>query len=141
MALMDMAAIEPLISALSQLLKAGGRFVFSVLHPCFNSSAGCKLMAEEVDRDGELVVTYAVQVSRYIRSSAAKGVASAGQPVPQYYFHRPLSVLFDTCFRAGFVVDGLEEPVFGDAVGGSRLLSWGNYREIPPVLVARMRLS
>jgi 2-polyprenyl-3-methyl-5-hydroxy-6-metoxy-1,4-benzoquinol methylase len=140
MALMDMAAIDPLISALSQLLKAGGRFVFSVPHPCFNNSAGCKLVAEEVDRDGELVVTYAVQVSRYIRPSAAKGVGIVGQPVPQYYFHRPLGVLFDTCFRAGFVLDGLEEPVFDGTVGGNRLFSWANYREIPPALVARMRL-
>ncbi len=37
MALMDMAAIEPLFTALAKLLKAGGRFVFSVLYPCFNS--------------------------------------------------------------------------------------------------------
>ena len=37
MALMDMAAIQPLFTALAKLLKAGGCLVFSVLHPCFNS--------------------------------------------------------------------------------------------------------
>jgi hypothetical protein len=140
MALMDMAAVEPLISALSQLLKVGGRFVFSLLHPCFNSSSGCRLVAEEVDRDGELVVTYAVQVSRYIGPSTAKGVGIVGQPTPQYYFHRPISLLFGACFRAGFVLDGLEEPVFDGTASGKRLFSWENYTEIPPVLVARMRL-
>jgi 2-polyprenyl-3-methyl-5-hydroxy-6-metoxy-1,4-benzoquinol methylase len=46
MAMMDMASIDPLVSSLSSLLKAEGRFVFSVLHPCFNS-AGVKLVAEE----------------------------------------------------------------------------------------------
>ena len=37
MALFDIADIEPLIQSLSRLLKVGGRFVFTVLHPCFNS--------------------------------------------------------------------------------------------------------
>ncbi len=45
MALMDMSSIEPLISTLPQLLKPGGRFVFSVTHPVFNSGTsptGCR---------------------------------------------------------------------------------------------------
>jgi 2-polyprenyl-3-methyl-5-hydroxy-6-metoxy-1,4-benzoquinol methylase len=37
MALMDMAALSPLVLALKKILKTGARFVFSVLHPCFNS--------------------------------------------------------------------------------------------------------
>src|SRR5918995_5866939 len=39
MALMDMLAIDPLMSALRRLLKPKGRFVFSVQHPAFNSNA------------------------------------------------------------------------------------------------------
>ena len=45
------------------------------------------------------------------------------------------------CFSAGFVLDGLEEPVFDDAEESARPLSWTNYKEIPPVLVARLRLA
>ena len=44
MALMDIADIRPLASALSMLLKPCGRLVFSVPHPCFNigiRQAGC----------------------------------------------------------------------------------------------------
>ena len=140
MALMDMAAIEPLISALSQLLKAGGRFVFSVPHPCFNSSEGTTLVAER-DYEGRGRDTHAVKVSKYLRPSAWLGEALAGQPDLQYYFHRPLHTLFGTCFDAGFVLDGLEEPVFDESVQPSNLLAWANLREIPPVLVARMRLT
>jgi hypothetical protein len=33
---MDMASITPLLSVLPQLLRPGGRFVFSVTHPVFN---------------------------------------------------------------------------------------------------------
>lgn len=35
MALMDMADVSALPRALGELLKAGGAFVFSILHPCF----------------------------------------------------------------------------------------------------------
>ena len=141
MALMDMATVEPLMSALSRLLKPGGRFVFSVLHPCFNSSRGIRQVVEQEDRDGELTTAYSVNVSNYIRPASWQGVGIPGQPTAHYYFHRPLSVLLSACFSAGFVLDGLEEPVFDDAEESARPLSWTNYKEIPPVLVARLRLA
>jgi len=56
MALFDMAEIEPLMRALARLLRPGGRFVFSVLHPCFNSSH-LALVAEQEDRAGDIVTT------------------------------------------------------------------------------------
>jgi 2-polyprenyl-3-methyl-5-hydroxy-6-metoxy-1,4-benzoquinol methylase len=37
MAIMDIESIEPMISFLPEILKDNGRFVFSILHPCFNS--------------------------------------------------------------------------------------------------------
>jgi 2-polyprenyl-3-methyl-5-hydroxy-6-metoxy-1,4-benzoquinol methylase len=37
MAMMDMSDIAPMLSALRQLLKPSGRFIFSITHPCFNS--------------------------------------------------------------------------------------------------------
>lgn len=54
-----------------------------------------------------------------------------------------LHILFNACFRAGLVLDGLDEPTFNHPDDGSqsgRLLSWINYREILPVLVARLRI-
>ena len=140
MAMMDMAEIEPLISALSKLLKADGRFVFSVTHPCFNSSSGCMKIVEEEDQAGELMTVYSIRISKYIQPSTAKGLGIVNQPVPHYYFHRPISALFNACFRAGFLLDGVEEPVFDEKAEGQRPFSWANFKEIPPVLVARMRL-
>jgi len=55
-------------------------------------------------------------------------------------FHRPLSVLLKPCFRSGFVLDGLREPVFDPQVQNGRSFSWGNFTEIPPVLTVRLRL-
>jgi 2-polyprenyl-3-methyl-5-hydroxy-6-metoxy-1,4-benzoquinol methylase len=140
MAVMDMAEIDPLLSAASQLLKPGGRFVFSVTHPCFSTTTMRKVVEEE-DRGGELVTTYAVKISRYITPTTAKGLGMIGQPLPQLYFDRPLSLILGACFAAGFVLDGLEEPVFPEGADANRPFSWENFREIPPVLVARLILK
>jgi 2-polyprenyl-3-methyl-5-hydroxy-6-metoxy-1,4-benzoquinol methylase len=139
MALMDMVTIEPLMHALARLLKPRGRFVFSLLHPAFNNPGGTRLALEEEDRDGQLVETYYVKVSNYLRVPPVWGVGMPGEPTPHYYFHRSLSVLFGACFTAGFVLDGLEEPAFGPDDRGGRALSWANYTNVPPVLVARVR--
>ena len=98
-------------------------------------------MAEMEDREGQLTTIYSVKVSGYMTSSMKRGVAIAGQPQPQVYFHRPLQVLLGAAFSAGFVLDGLEERAFPpDHPHRHDPLSWGgNYSEIPPVLVARMR--
>ena len=140
MALMDMPAIEPLFAALSQLLKPGGRFVFSVSHPCFHNTA-CRMALEQEEREGELVTTRAIKVTGYLRQPPAKGVAIVGQPATQYYFDRPLSVLLGAGFRAGFVLDGLEEPSIDGGPEPARPFSWANIPDIPPALVARLRLS
>lgn len=140
MAIMDMAAIEPMLSALTRLLEPGGRFVFSVMHPCFNNMGTTKLVEEE-DRAGEIVTTYSMKVRRYLHQPTVKGLGILTQPVPENYFHRPLHVLFDACFQAGFVMDGLEEPAFGPEHTSPNALSWLNFHETPPVLVTRWRMA
>ena len=95
------------------------------------------LTTETEDRDGELVTTHSVKMSRYITPEARCGVGVAGQPEPHYYFTRPTSLLFNLCVQAGFVLDGIEEPVFDP---GSVSGSWASRAEIPPILAARMRL-
>jgi len=141
MALFDMAEIRPLLRALARLLQAGGRFVFSVTHPCFNNAHAVHV-AEMEDREGTIVTVYSVKVFGYLTPSVARGVAIVGQPKPQLYFDRPLQTLLGTAFEAGFVLDGLEERAFPpDHPSGRSPLTWGgNFSEIPPVLVARLRL-
>ena len=139
MALMDMAAIEPLFTALAKLLKAGGRFVFSVLHPCFNSGRVVQVRERE-DLDGQVVDRYSVRVAEYIRPLTHQGVAMIGQPVPHYYFHRPLSLLLNPAFEAGFALDGLAEPVFATPAEGQGSLFEHVYSDMPAAFVARLCL-
>jgi 2-polyprenyl-3-methyl-5-hydroxy-6-metoxy-1,4-benzoquinol methylase len=143
MAIMDMAEIDPLMRGIRHVVKPGGRFVFSLCHPCFNNT-GSIHSVEEATVNGDIVTTYAIKTTTYLHSGPAKGVAMIGQPVSQYYFDRPLHVLFNACFRAGLVLDGLEEPAFNHPHDGSKVgsmvVSWTYYKEIPPVLVARLRI-
>jgi 2-polyprenyl-3-methyl-5-hydroxy-6-metoxy-1,4-benzoquinol methylase len=140
MALFDMPEIEPLFRALRKLLKPGGIFVFSLMHPAFNNSSAA-LMAEQWD-DGEIHMRYAVKVSRYMTQFQSKGLALRNQPKPQLYFHRPLQDYLNVAFQNGFVLDGFAERAFPPDHPQSSTLGWGGkFSEIPPVLIARLRLT
>jgi ubiquinone/menaquinone biosynthesis C-methylase UbiE len=136
MAIMDMEAIEPMVAASSRLLKPTGRFVFSTLHPAFNS--GDARPAVELDVEGSTTEVYSVKVSSYGRSSTSKGVAIPGQPVEQWYFHRPLWMILQPFFEHGFALDGLEEPLVG-LEHGKPGTPMHVYTQLPGVLAARMR--
>ena len=138
MALMDMPAIAPLFRVLRVLLKPGGWFVFSVMHPCFQPSKVHKF-AEAMEADGEYRVETGVKVSHYLTPKASKGIGILGQPEAQFYFHRPLHALLRPGFAEGFTIDALEEPGFGTPPDDRCYLKWDHMPEIPPVLVLRMR--
>ncbi len=138
MAIMDMAVIGPMFEAVHGLLKPGGVFVCSLTHPCFQAPYAVRY-AEQEDRDGEMIKRFGIKIERYLTPRPFEGLGIVRQPVPQYYFHRPLSVLLTTCFEAGFVLDGIEERAFDDSVKADRELSWANFRETPPMMAVRLR--
>ena len=142
MALMDMPSITPLISSLPKLLKPQGLFVFSVTHPVFNSGTS-RPIAEQYEQDGEIVVRSGITVTDYAKPYTYKGFGIPGQPEPQYYFHRPINLLFNTCFKYGFVLDDMEEPIFPEGFQSdtNNPLAFSRMPAIPPVLVARMVLK
>jgi len=142
MVLQDITMMEPLLHALTRLLKPDGRFVFVVPHPAFNSN-GARMVLEQEDRDGEIVETRAMKVANYLDLPPGKGAGMPGEPIPHYYFHRPLHELLGACFAAGFVMDGIEEPAFAPIASteGSRALGWQSFTAIPPVFAARLRLA
>ncbi len=137
MALMDMADIEPLARSLPALLKPNGRFVFSIMHPCFNNNA-VRLSIEDEQDGPEFRSVPSVRVTKYLTAFASKGVGIAGQPVPQVYFHRPLQELLGPFLEHGLALTGLEERAFDDADSARGPLSWDHFQEIPPVLVVRL---
>ena len=140
MALFDMPEIEPLFKALSKLLKPNGVFAFSLMHPAFNNPSATHL-AEEWD-DGQIQTRYAVKVSRYINQFQAQGLALRNQPKPQLYFHRPLKDYLNSAFQNGFILDGFDERAFPPDHPQTSTLGWGGkFSELPPTLIARLRLQ
>jgi predicted MPP superfamily phosphohydrolase len=139
MALFDMPKIEPTFRVLRKLLKPNGVFVFSLMHPAFNNPSAT-LLAEEWD-DGQINTRYAVKTSRYMTQFQSKGLALAKQPKPQLYFHRPLQDYLNIAFQNGFILDGFAERAFPPEHPQSSVLGWGGkFSEIPPVLIARVKL-
>lgn len=139
MAIMDMIEVEPLYRAATSLLKPGGHFVFTIMHPCFNNPGGDSLTAEVEDIDGEMTMTYAIRVKRYRSTGAYRGLAILGQPEKQWYFHRTLSELINPALDAGLVLDGIEEAYLPADTEPSNQLSWRNFLDFPPVLGCRLR--
>ncbi|MBI1278866.1 MAG: methyltransferase domain-containing protein [Anaerolineaceae bacterium] len=136
-ALMDMPVIEPLFRAVAKLLKPNGRFVFSIMHPCFNGLAIS--MSPELP-DYAQTPTYSVKISRYLSWEATKGTAIREQPREQYYWHRPLHVLLNAAFENGLVMDRLEEPKLVEVDAAKNAFNWTNY-DMPPLLFVRLRPS
>jgi SAM-dependent methyltransferase len=139
MALMDMAEIAPLMESLVVLLRPGGRFVLTIMHPCFNNPAIVHV-GELEDREGSLVSTYSIKVSRYMTPYSQVGLAMKDQPEPHPYFHRPLQELLRPAFEVGLVLDGLQEMAFPKGhPDGSTPMSWGGrFSELPAVLAVRL---
>ncbi len=134
-ALMDMPTIEPLFRAVAKLLKPEGRFVFSIMHPCFN---GLAITMQPELPDYAQQPTYSVKVSRYLSWEATKGLAIREQPREQYYWHRPLHVLLNSAFTNGLVMDGIEEPKLAEVDAAKNAFNWANY-DMPPLLFVRLR--
>jgi len=138
MAIMDIVDIQPMARAGAILLAPGGRFVFSTLHPAFNSSPGTARVLEQSDDDSGVVRRYFVKVTRYGTPATGKGVALEGQPRIQWYFHRSLSDLLRPFLQSGFVFDAVEEPVLPPEMvepGAPEAV----FLDVPPILVARLR--
>jgi 2-polyprenyl-3-methyl-5-hydroxy-6-metoxy-1,4-benzoquinol methylase len=140
MAIMDMPEIRPLFAALSRMLTPGGVFVFSVTHPCFHSAAIQRFAEIYEEHAGQHVVRSGVKVSSYLSPFAKKTEGIVGQPEPQWFFHRPISVLFRFGFEAGFVVDQIEEPGLPEPGTTKPGVRWSDMPDIPPIMVVRMKL-
>jgi SAM-dependent methyltransferase len=134
MALMDIPVIEPLYAALLRLLKPGGRFVFTLMHPAFNTDGVTWLLER-----GETGTVHALKLTRYRTFAPSKGLGIIGQPREQYYYQRSLTDLLAPAFAHGLMLDGIEEPAFDPTGYESNPLSRRHYHEFPMVLAGRLR--
>ncbi len=124
MVLHNMSNLHPFFKALRGLLKPQGYFIFSIPHPCFNSSS--VLFKPE----GGLTLT------GYIQQTTNRMRSKPGQPIEQLVFHRPVREYFNLLIDQGLVMNGFEEPCVAPKLLPKGNL-WGQRPSIPPVLLAR----
>lgn len=125
LALMDIPELDRVYAAVHRIVRAGGRFVFSIMHPCFQ--APDSFAGDDAVR----------QIARYASEGfwrSAKPDTIRGRVGAQ---HRTLATVINALVRAGFTLEHLAEPT---APPGDYASSASQGRvEIPPVLVVAAR--
>lgn len=101
--LMDIENIEPIISEVKRVLKDGGIFYFSIVHPAFYDTEWLK---------NDNGYCYAKCIERYLSNYHLNndfwGETS--------HFHRPLSYYFNMLSQYDFVLKHIDEPKSYDGV-------------------------
>jgi len=141
MALMDMDPLGPFFRGCYHSLKSGGVLVVSQLHPAFNVPGVERHYRWKPILD-KAVPQFSLDISAYMTVRTEWGAAMEGQPVPHPYYLRPLSVIWNEAFSAGFILDGGIEPVLKESPQKSGGLSRSLievYQEFPPIISLRFR--
>jgi 2-polyprenyl-3-methyl-5-hydroxy-6-metoxy-1,4-benzoquinol methylase len=106
LAFMDIPEVEPTCLAVQRILKGGGTFLFSVLHPCFETPFRLPETITELDEHGNFV---ACRVMHYIEEGRWFS-GGTGMRGTHGAYHRKLSTYLNTLIESGFELKRLAEP-------------------------------
>jgi 2-polyprenyl-3-methyl-5-hydroxy-6-metoxy-1,4-benzoquinol methylase len=106
--LIDLADHEAAIAQIARLLKPGGQFVFSLLHPCFTTKgSGWMRRVPNSFRDADKLY---YKVDNYFERSQWFWKMWPTAPAATAHFHRTLSDYAGALRRSGFLIRDLLEP-------------------------------
>lgn len=128
MALMDIPDLAPTLNGAARILKPGGWFIFSILHPCFNTAR-----SEEANTPDGWIRT----VAGYFEEGFWRSASRTGPPARVGAYHRTLTSYVDALCAAGLALDCVREPRFTGADAEARPI----WAEVPAVLIVRCRKS
>lgn len=131
MVLMDFDPIEGTMNELGRITKAGGFFIFSILHPIFICGAVRKNFSELLRRESPHY-----ELKRYASPFAKKWRVHTTSHDTDIY-HRPIEYYVHTLREAGFCITDIREPVLSANLVKKNKLSEKLLTEIPMFLVVR----
>jgi ubiquinone/menaquinone biosynthesis C-methylase UbiE len=126
MALMDIPDLASTLNGAARILKPGGWFVFSILHPCFNTAR-----SDEVSTPEGWIRT----VAGYFDEGYWRSASRTGPPGKVGAHHRTLTTYVDLLLDAGFTLERVREPRFtGEDAEGRPI-----WAEVPAALIVHCR--
>jgi SAM-dependent methyltransferase len=131
MALMDIQDIRLTFQAVYRVLRNAGRFVFVVLHPCFETPFQAPDSPIEMDEQGNFV---AVRIRRYLEEGFWNS-GGDGMRGRVGAYHRTFSTYLNTLLESGFKIARVSEPSF--IREGSEKRGIQKDSQIPPVLIVK----
>lgn len=135
-ALMDMSEVVAPIREVARLLRAGGRLVASLSHPCFDVPDASSWLWERKDYETK----FSRRVGQYRRPFEATSLWKVPDR-PDFRtrsYHRPLSWYVRELWSAGLAVTAMEEPE-GTEAFRTRSPQGEGIREVPLHLVIEAR--
>ncbi|MGR6128269.1 class I SAM-dependent methyltransferase [Paenibacillus sp. SER-28] len=103
MVIQDLALYEQAIAEMQRLLVPGGRFIFSILHPCFQTPQSGWVK----DETGKKLYW---KVDQYFNEGPLEQDMPYDQEEKFLYFHRTLGSYVQTIIEAGLLLEGMIEP-------------------------------
>lgn len=100
--------LNAVIDNVSRILKPDGKFIFSLLHPCFNMTKGQWYNLRYIGRKGGKIV-FDIKKSYKDNSSYKKEILFLSGEIN--FYHRPIETYFKTLSANNLVVSDLLEPV------------------------------
>lgn len=135
LAIQNIHPLPPVFAGVARVLKAGGRFVIAMMHPCFRGPKETSWGWDEQKK-----VQYR-RVDRYLIPRKAPIVTHPGERSGDYTwtFHRPIEAYVKAMRNAGLLIDAMEEwPSHKTSTSGPRAAAENQARkEIPMFLALR----
>ncbi len=122
-----------------RVLKAGGEFVFSTMHPVF--TGGEDFSYDEGSMTGIARYKNTAKGEFYVKGdyfSPRPFEANMGEELIVTWYHKPIGVVIDYLLKAGFKLATLLEPQPLEEMREARLKSYTYYSKIPLFLIIKV---
>ena len=130
--LQDVVALGEAIRQLYQVLRPGGRLLFSITHPCFERPVPGTWLREPADSE-RVEEWRGLLLDRYFDRVALWSAPSGQQPMVG--FHRTLEDYSCALHDAGFLITRMEEPTPTDDAVERRYREFADYQRVPLFLI------